>query len=92
MAVLALHDRLDESTQTAICTRARTHTTALSGALLDAARRGHMIPQAGHVLTSVAAGASEAAIASRVAALFDVGAHSGHDLAAGMLGALEGLR
>lgn len=51
-----------------------------------------MIPQAGHVLTSVAAGALEAEIASQVSALFDVGAHSGHDLAAGMIGALAGLR
>jgi hypothetical protein len=49
-----------------------------------------VIPQAAAVLAGIASGAHPARLRSAVAALFDVGATSGHDLCAGMAGILAG--
>jgi hypothetical protein len=68
--------------------QARTHTTALSTALLEAATKGHVIPQAAQLLEAIAADAPQPQIDARADALFAVGSHSGHDLAAGILGVL----
>jgi hypothetical protein len=88
LAVLALGGRLHERARDAIDARARTHTTALSAALLAAAGKGHVIPQAAAVLTVLAAGGPSARLRSAVTELFSVGATSGHDLCAGMAGIL----
>jgi len=104
LAALALTGRLDVSVRRAIEIRAATHTTALSAALLAAAGRGEVIPPAARVLTLLAsaapadrlasaptdrlASAPTDRLASAVAALFRVGSTSGHDLCAGMAGAL----
>jgi hypothetical protein len=90
LAVLALGGRLHERARDAIDARARTHTTALSAALLAAAGKGHVIPQAAAVLTVLAAGGPSARLRSAVTELFSVGATSGHDLCAGMAGILAG--
>jgi Protein of unknown function (DUF2877) len=91
-AVLAIAGRLDGSVRDAVETAARTRTTALSSALVAAAGRGEMIPQAARLVTSVAAGDPGERVASVARALFAVGSTSGHDLAAGMAGALRVLR
>ncbi len=90
LAVLALVSRLDDATVRAVLDRARTHTTALSTALLEAATKGQLIPQAARLLEAVAAAAPQPQVDARADELFAVGGHSGHDLAAGMLGALVG--
>lgn len=88
LAVLALVGHLDDSVRFAIHARARTHTTALSAALLAAAGRGHMIPQAARVLELLATGEPYDRLSSAARELFRVGSTSGHDLCAGMAGAL----
>jgi hypothetical protein len=88
MAVLAITGRLPGSIRTEIRDRARTRTTSLSAALLAAAGRGQMIPQAARLLTVVATGAPQDQVRNAVAGLFRVGSTSGHDLCAGMAGAL----
>lgn len=92
LAVLALTARLHDSTRKAINARAATHTTTLSAALLAAAGRGQMIPQAARLLTMIASGAPPARVRVAAGELFGVGSTSGHDLCAGMAGALAGLR
>ncbi len=67
---------------------ASTRTTALSAALIAAASRGQVIPQAATLLGALAAGATAHRLASAATQLFCVGATSGHDLCAGMAGAL----
>jgi len=69
---------LDRRVAAEIAECASTHTTALSAALLAAAARGEVIPEAAAVLAGHPA----------VAALLRVGATSGHALCAGMAGAL----
>jgi hypothetical protein len=91
LAVLALTGRLDESVRCAIDSRAATHTTGLSAALLTAAGRGEVIPQAARVLSLLAAGAQVGRIHAAAADLFRVGSTSGHDLCAGMAGALASI-
>lgn len=91
LAVLALVGRLDDSVRDAIQARARTHTTALSAALLVAAGRGQMIPQAARVLKVLAVGEPYDRVSSTARELFSVGSTSGHDLCAGMAGALAAL-
>jgi hypothetical protein len=88
LAVLALVGRLDDSVRDAIAARARTHTAALSAALLEAAGKGQMIPQAARLLTTLAAGEPDEHVVSAAGALFRIGSTSGHDLCAGMAGAL----
>lgn len=88
LAVLALTGRLDDSVRPAIEVRAATHTTGLSAALLAAAGRGEVIPQAARVLTLLAGGGPADRVQAAVADLFRVGSTSGHDLCAGMAGAL----
>jgi hypothetical protein len=90
-AVLALLGRLDDSMRSAVLERALTHTTALSAALLAAAGRGQMIPQAARVLNTVANGEPPDRVRSAARDLFQVGSTSGHDLCAGMTGALVAL-
>ncbi len=90
LAVLALGGRLNERARDAIDARACTHTTALSGALLAAAGKGQVIPQAAAVLTVLATGGPLVRLKSAAAELFSVGATSGHDLCAGMAGILAG--
>ncbi|MGO9334917.1 MAG: DUF2877 domain-containing protein [Acidimicrobiales bacterium] len=90
LAVLALSGRLQERARDAIDARACTHTTALSAALLVAAGKGQVIPQAAVVLTVLATGGSLVRLRSAAAELFSVGATSGHDLCAGMAGILAG--
>ena len=92
VVVLALLSRLETATARAVLDRARTHTTALSTALLEAAIDGQMIPQAARLLEAVAAASPQPQVDARADELFAVGSHSGHDLAAGMLGALVGSR
>ena len=91
LAVLALTGRLPDSTRDAIHARAVTHTATLSAALLAAAGRGEMIPQAARLLTILAAGAPYARVRAASAELFGVGSTSGHDLFVGMAGALAGV-
>jgi hypothetical protein len=88
LAALALTGRLDGSVRRAIESRAVTHTTGLSAALLAAAGRGKVIPAAARVLTLLAGGAPADRIASAAAGLFGVGSTSGHDLCAGLAGVL----
>jgi hypothetical protein len=88
LAALALTGRLDGSVRRAIDGRAATHTSGLSAALLAAAGRGEVIPPAARVLALLAGGAPADRIASAAAGLFRVGSTSGHDLCAGMAGAL----
>jgi hypothetical protein len=90
LVALALLSRLDRRTGRTVLDRARTHTTALSAALLEAATKAQVIPQAAQLLEAIAAAAPQPQIDARADELFAVGAHSGHDLAAGMLGALVG--
>jgi Protein of unknown function (DUF2877) len=90
MAALALLGRLPGTIRLEIAARARTHTTALSAALLAAAGRGQMIPQAARMLTIVATGGPRDRVREAAADLFGVGSTSGHDLCAGMAGALGG--
>ena len=91
LAVLALAGRLDEAVRRAIDTRAATYTTGLSAALLAAAGRGEVIPQAARVLSLLAAGGPAGRIQAAAAELFRVGSTSGHDLCAGMAGALASI-
>jgi hypothetical protein len=88
LAVLALCERLDDGLKAAIAACACTRTTALSAALIVAASRGQVIPQAAGVLNALAAGGPLDRLRSAAAELFGVGATSGHDLCAGMAGAL----
>ena len=88
LAALALTGRLEGSVRRAVESRAVTHTSGLSAALLAAAGRGEVIPQAARVLTVLAGGALPARVASAVAGLLRVGHTSGHDLCAGLAGAL----
>ena len=88
LAVLALTGRLAGSVRRAIDIRAAGCTTGLSAALLAAAGRGEVIPQAARVLGLLAAGAPAGRIEAAAAGLFGVGSTSGHDLCAGMAGAL----
>jgi hypothetical protein len=88
LAALALTGRLDDSVRRAIECRATTHTSGLSAALLSAAGRGEVIPPAARVLALLASGAPADRIASAAASLFRIGSTSGHDLCAGMAGAL----
>ena len=90
LAVLALCGRLHHLLTAAVDLRASTHTTALSAALLVAAGKGQVIPQAAAVLGVLATGGSRARLRSAVAGLLGVGATSGHDLCAGMAGILAG--
>lgn len=92
LAVLALVGRLDDAARDEINQHALTNTAALSAALLVAAGRGQMIPQAARLLTSLAAGEPAPQLHDAAEALFRVGSTSGHDLCAGMAGALAGLR
>jgi uncharacterized protein DUF2877 len=89
LAVLAIAGRLDNSVREAVERLARTRTTALSAALVAAAGRGEMIPQAARLLAAVAAREPDGSLASAARSLFAVGSTSGHDLAAGMAGALR---
>ena len=91
LAVLALCGRLEEGLMGAIENCARTRTTALSSALLAAAAKGHVIPQAAGVLSALSAGGEPYRLKSATTGLFGVGATSGHDLCAGMAGALIAL-
>jgi len=88
LAVLALTGRLAGRVRRAVEGRAATHTSALSAALLSAAARGEVIPPAARVLAALAGGAPATKIAGAVTALFGVGHTSGHDLCAGLAGAL----
>ena len=90
LAVLALAGLLRNSMSEVILARAVTHTATLSAALLAAAGRGQMIPQAARLLTILAAGAPYARVRTASTPLFRVGSTSGHDLCAGMAGALAG--
>jgi len=90
LAVLALCGGLHDHVRIAVERHGSTRTTALSAALLAAASKGQVIPQAAAVLAGIASGAHPARLRSAVAALFDVGATSGHDLCAGMAGILAG--
>ena len=89
LAVLAVTGRLDDSVRAAIETQSRTRTTSLSSALVAAAGRGEMIPQAARLLKAVAAGEPREQVDTAARELFAVGSTSGHDLAAGMTGALR---
>jgi len=84
LATLALGGRLDDGLRVTIDTHASTRTTALSAALLAAAGKGQVIPQAATVLSVISAGAPLDQLRSAVAELFGVGATSGHDLCAGI--------
>ena len=88
LAALALTGRLDCCVRHAVESRAATHTSGLSAALLSAAGRGEVIPPAARVLTLLADGAPADRIASAAASLLRIGSTSGHDLCAGMAGAL----
>jgi hypothetical protein len=90
-AVLALLGRLDDSVRDAIHAHARTRTVALSAALLVAAGRGQMIPQAARMVTILAAGEPYERVSAAAGELFRVGSTSGHDLCLGMAGALANL-
>ena len=61
---------------------------ALSAALLGAAGKGQVIPQAATLLSVVSAGSPVGQLRSAAAELFSVGATSGHDLCAGIAGVL----
>jgi hypothetical protein len=90
LAVLALCGRLHDLVRVAVDLHASTHTTALSAALLAAAGKGQVIPQAAAVLNVLATGGQLVRLTSATAELFSVGATSGHDLCAGMAGILAG--
>jgi hypothetical protein len=91
LAVLCIADHLGANTAESINTHASTHTTALSAALLVAAGKGQVIPQAANLLSTLAAGGSLDRLRLAAKELFGVGGTSGHDLCAGMAGALTGL-
>jgi hypothetical protein len=86
--VLALGGFLDDDVRSEVIACARTRTTALSAALIGAAGRAEVIPQAASVLSALAEAAPPARFRATVAGLFAVGATSGHDLCAGIAGAL----
>lgn len=88
LAVLALTGRLSATARHAVEARAATHTTGLSAALVAAAARGEVIPPAARVLALLAGGAPPERIAGAAGDLLRVGHTSGHDLCAGMAGAL----
>ncbi len=92
LAVLELTGRLDRGAARAVVDRASTHTSRLSGALLAAASRGQVIPQAARLLAVLAAAGGEDGLHATLAQLFAVGSTSGHDLALGMAGALAAAR
>ena len=91
LATLALGGRLDDSLRLAVDAHAATRTTALSAALLAAAGKGQVIPQAASLLSVLSAGAAMGQLRSAAADLFGVGATSGHDLCAGIAGVLAPL-
>lgn len=91
LATLSILSRLDRKVARTVLGRARSHTTALSTALLEAATDGQLIPEAAHFLEAIAAAAPQPQIDAWADELFSVGSHSGHDLAAGILGALVGV-
>jgi len=88
LATLSLLGRLDDALRSAIEAHASTRTTALSAALLVAAGRGQVIPQAATVFSVISTGAPTDQLRAAAAALFGVGATSGHDLCAGIAGVL----
>jgi hypothetical protein len=88
LAVLSLCGGLDDAVRDSIRLHAATHTTALSAALVAAAGRGQVIPQAAAVLAALATRGPSGPLRAAVAELFRVGATSGHDLCAGMAGIL----
>ncbi len=90
LAVLALCGRLHDAVRVAVDFHASTHTTALSAALLAAAGKGQVIPQASAVLTALATGGEPVRLRLAAAGLFSVGGTSGHDLCVGMAGILAG--
>ncbi len=90
LAVLALCGCLHDPVRVAVDIHASTHTTALSAALLAAAGKGQVIPQAAAVLTALAAAGQPVRLRSACAGLFSVGGTSGHDLCVGMAAILAG--
>ena len=88
LATLGLGGRLDDGLRGTIDAHASTRTTALSAALLAAAGKGQVIPQAATLLSVISAGPSVDQLRSAAAELFGVGATSGHDLCAGIAGVL----
>ena len=90
LAVLALCGRLHDAVRVVVDIHASTHTTALSAALLAAAGKGQVIPQAAAVLAALATGGRTVRLRPAVAGLFSVGGTSGHDLCVGMAGILAG--
>ncbi len=91
LAVLALTGRLEDDNRAIVESCASTRTTALSAALVRAASRGHVIPEAAGVLLALAAGAAPGRLGSAADQLLAIGATSGHDICAGMAGALLAL-
>jgi hypothetical protein len=91
LAALALGGRLDDTVRAAIEAHASSRTTALSAALLGAAGKGQVIPQAATLLSVVSAGSPASQLRSAAVQLFGVGATSGHDLCAGIAGVLAAL-
>jgi hypothetical protein len=67
------------------------HTTALSAALLDAARSGFAVPEVARLLDAVLADDTSAAAAAMPGVLA-IGHSSGRDLVAGLLGAVGAVR
>jgi hypothetical protein len=92
LAVLELTGRLDPGAARVVVDRGSTHTSRLSGALLAAASRGQVIPEAARLLAVLAADGGEDGLHTTLARLFAVGSTSGHDLALGMAGALAAAR
>ena len=91
LAVLALCERLEGQLTSLINACSATRTTALSAALMTAASRGQVIPQAASVMAVLSGDGPSDRLSSAAAHLFGVGATSGHDLCAGMAGALVAL-
>ncbi len=87
-AALALTNRLPETAVDDITSAARSRTTALSTALIVAASRGQVVPQAARLLHSLIGDDDSDTIGSVARGLFAVGATSGHDLALGLATAL----
>lgn len=90
LAVLALSGRLRDPLRVAISAGAAGRTTMLSAALIAAAAAGQVIPQAARVLRTISAEGPPGRLRPAAAGLLGVGSTSGHDLCAGMAGALAG--
>ncbi len=88
LAALALVDRLDPTVAAAVSAAAKVRTSRLSAALVVAAARGQVIPEAARLLRSMTGPDGIDGVTRQARMLFAVGGTSGRALALGLSTAL----